>query len=251
MSDGERHQDEGDYRTSGQQGEQGDQEGPRRRQGDIEEKSSTDGHGEQDKGGRWGNNGDQGGQQQHQQKQPKRDEGGYVGGDGVGWQRHWQHRRRNNDSESGDGGDRAVGDFVRRDAEHVRGERGDQTRKRTNWRYRSCPGTLGIATWNVERLSESKIEQLELLMEQYGLSILCIQETHKSGAYSYTMETGTLVVLSGGPQAEREYAGLGFMIAPNLVKSVMGHREHTSRFKAESERRQHHICDCICAPGRP
>ena len=56
-----------------------------------------------------------------------------------------------------------------------------------------------------------------------------MQETHKVGAESYLTDDGFLVVLSGGIVGEREYGGVGFIIAPVMRRHVIGFSEHTDR----------------------
>ena len=66
-------------------------------------------------------------------------------------------------------------------------------------------------------------------MHSHCLHVLCIQETHIAGATSFITEAGFLVILSGGPGEEREYAGVGFIVSPAMRHAVIGFREHTGR----------------------
>ena len=62
-----------------------------------------------------------------------------------------------------------------------------------------CVGRCRIGTWNVEGLTDSKIIELQMLMEERDIGVLCIQETHRSGADYFLTSEGFLVILSGGP----------------------------------------------------
>ena len=66
-----------------------------------------------------------------------------------------------------------------------------------------------IASWNVEGLTDVKLEELCLYMSEHGIAVLCIQETHKLGCPYYDYN-GFLVILSGNENKERETAGTGF-----------------------------------------
>ena len=67
-------------------------------------------------------------------------------------------------------------------------------------------------------------------MKILGIDILCIQETHKSGSSYEITDDGFLLILSGAPSEEEvETAGVGFLIAPHIRRSVIGFRQETSR----------------------
>ena len=86
-----------------------------------------------------------------------------------------------------------------------------------------------IATWNVEGLlTASKLEQLKLVMLRRRLGIMCLQETHVSGS-PYYVSDGFLVVLSGGTDGQREYAGVGFLVSPSVRSAVIGFTQHSNR----------------------
>ena len=85
-----------------------------------------------------------------------------------------------------------------------------------------CMGRTKIATWNVEGLTDSKVEELQIIMEERGIGILCLQETHRAGADYFFTEKGYLLILSGGPVGQREWAGVGFIIASFFRRSIIG-----------------------------
>ena len=90
-------------------------------------------------------------------------------------------------------------------------------------------GELVIASWNVEGLSDIKLWELTSMMKRRSISVLCIQETHISNSPYYTTDDNFLVILSGGADGEREFAGVGFIIAPWAVQSVVGFLQYTNR----------------------
>ena len=54
------------------------------------------------------------------------------------------------------------------------------------------------------------------------IPILCIQETHVATSERYITFGNYLVIVSGHDKDEREYAGVGFIIAPHIVPSILG-----------------------------
>ena len=81
-------------------------------------------------------------------------------------------------------------------------------------------------------MGNTKIIELQRHMEDLGLDILCIQETHATGSVKFTTPEGYLVILSGGepsPDGQRDYAGVGFIVAPRATASVMSYMQYASR----------------------
>jgi len=83
-----------------------------------------------------------------------------------------------------------------------------------------------------DELGNTKIIELQKHMERYDIQVLCIQETHGTGSCAFTTPEGYFVILSGGEplkEGEREYAGVGFIIAPEARRSVLSYLQHSSR----------------------
>ena len=60
-------------------------------------------------------------------------------------------------------------------------------------------------------------------MTRRQISILCIQETHARISERYRTFGNFLVINAGHDQEDqREYAGVGFIIAPSLIPSIIG-----------------------------
>jgi exonuclease III len=89
-----------------------------------------------------------------------------------------------------------------------------------------------IASWNVEGLrgeANTKLFELRLFMKNNGISILCIQETHLHGVHYY-IEDGFTLFLSGSAESSgRSYAGVGFLVAPWAIKSIISFRDINDR----------------------
>ena len=39
-----------------------------------------------------------------------------------------------------------------------------------------------------------------------------------------------LTILSGGPEGEREYAGVGFLVSPHMRQHIIGFNDHTNQW---------------------
>ena len=88
-----------------------------------------------------------------------------------------------------------------------------------------------IGTWTVEGLPESRPEKLlQVLdhMKSHGIAVLCVQEIHRRGS-DYFEVNGFLVIFSGNDRGEREYAGVGFIVAPWVKAAVMSFTQRSSR----------------------
>ena len=85
-----------------------------------------------------------------------------------------------------------------------------------------------MATWNVEGLSDTKVVELIEFMRRRDIGVLCIQETHICSSPYYSVD-GFLVILSGSASAQRESAGVGFILSPLAQKSLVGFLQKTNR----------------------
>ena len=75
------------------------------------------------------------------------------------------------------------------------------------------------------------MEQLKLIMKEFEIGILCMQETHFGDSISFDSDR-FLCVLSSNVQDDREYAGVGFLIAPWVRQSVKSYLQYSSRMAA-------------------
>ena len=92
---------------------------------------------------------------------------------------------------------------------------------------------LHFGSWNVEGLTDIKLEQLCSIMRTRALGLLCLQETRVSYSGSRILDNGYIVITAAQDDEKKTYAGVGFLLAPWMKKSVFS-------FKPISER----IC-CI------
>jgi len=85
---------------------------------------------------------------------------------------------------------------------------------------------MTLVSWNVEGLTEEKTETLKSLKHTQGWDIICMQEIWKRGSINEVDDQGFLIILSGQDATDvknnRPRAGVGFMIAPWAVGSVLG-----------------------------
>ena len=63
-------------------------------------------------------------------------------------------------------------------------------------RIRPSSNLDGIASWNVEGMTESKLVELESIMASQRIGILCMQDTHVKESQTYFTAGGYLVILS-------------------------------------------------------
>ena len=86
----------------------------------------------------------------------------------------------------------------------------------------SDTNNIKALTWNVEGLTDVKLIQICTYMDRHQIDVCCIQETRKSKSEYYFTDEGYMVILSGGNCSEREWAGVGCIIAPRLRCHVDG-----------------------------
>ena len=67
------------------------------------------------------------------------------------------------------------------------------------------------------------------MMKRRHIGILCLQETRIAKTPYYYTDSGFLVILSGSSTEKKEWAGVGFLIAPWLAKSLTGFLQQSSR----------------------
>ena len=90
----------------------------------------------------------------------------------------------------------------------------------------------------MEGYTNAKRIQLQIYMRDQGIGILCLQETHKPNSDYYTSEEGYVIIMSGGVEGLREDAGVGYMIAPWMRKSIVSFCQASSRMASPKIRVQ-------------
>ena len=111
-----------------------------------------------------------------------------------------------------------------------------------------------IASWNVQGLSDVKIQQLIRTMQARGIGLLCMQEVRRPGS-AYFLEDGFLIIQSGSSGEEREWAGVGFIVAPWLRPCISGFLQKSNRLCSIKLKTTSGKLSVICAyaphNGRP
>ena len=92
-----------------------------------------------------------------------------------------------------------------------------------------APHFLKIASWNIEGYSEDKLISLQMTMIRESIDILCLQETHRLLSDYFVSDEDFLIILFGGSNTDREYAGVGFLIAPYIRKSILRFCQKSNR----------------------
>ena len=86
-----------------------------------------------------------------------------------------------------------------------------------------------FVSWNIEGLTEAKIVALQQFMKNNRVGIIGMQETHKLMSDYYESEEGFLIILSGSSEGSKECAGVGFMVAPWMRRSIISFCQASSR----------------------
>ena len=85
-----------------------------------------------------------------------------------------------------------------------------------------------MSSWNVEGLTDVKIQEICQYMLLNSIDIVCMQETRSPKSDSFSASDGFAVYLSGRGDGEREFAGVGFIVAPSFRKFIIGCDPHSS-----------------------
>ena len=74
---------------------------------------------------------------------------------------------------------------------------------------------FSVVSWNVEGLSESKLVEIRICMQQQGIDALCLQETRRKHSFVQMLDEGYLFINSGHDSENISFAGCGFLLAPS------------------------------------
>ena len=91
---------------------------------------------------------------------------------------------------------------------------------------------LIVSSWNVEGLTDITLHEMRAYMVLNSVDIVCIQESRKSKSDHFATCDGFAVFLSGRGDEEREFAGVGFVVAPSFRKFVIGCDPYSSRISS-------------------
>ena len=87
--------------------------------------------------------------------------------------------------------------------------------------------TFVVASWNIEGLTTSKIEELQIHMINRKVQIMCLQEAHWTDSAYFVPDAGFLLITSG--QEDAAYAGVGFLVAPHCRRGVVSFCQFSGR----------------------
>ena len=104
-----------------------------------------------------------------------------------------------------------------------------------------------IGNWNVQGLTDLKLVELQAFMVAMQISVLSMTEVHVAGAESYVSNAVFFVALSGGVIGQREYGGVGILVAPWARKYAIGFSEFSDRIMSMKLRIKGGQLGIICA----
>ena len=87
---------------------------------------------------------------------------------------------------------------------------------------RGVDGNLIIISWNIEGMTDIKLHEICMYMESNSVDIMCIQKGRRLQSDTFKNDAGYSVYLSASGTGSREWAGVGFIIAPCMRQSVLG-----------------------------
>ena len=87
---------------------------------------------------------------------------------------------------------------------------------------------MTFASWNVKGVTDIKIFSICLYMRMYGIDVVCLQETRVPQA-EYYYDGGYKVIFSGIDEAQRNWSGVGFIVAPWCIDSIHGFLQYSDR----------------------
>ena len=107
-------------------------------------------------------------------------------------------------------------------------------------------------SWNVEGFTEEKGETAKSLMSSEGWHVVCMQEVWKHVSEYHVDEDGYLFVFSGldktGAAGQgNARAGVGFIVAPDAIKYMIGFTQVSARMAAIKFKIQGGSCAFVCA----
>ena len=84
---------------------------------------------------------------------------------------------------------------------------------------------INVATWNVEGITDDKLICLIRSMRFYSIQVFCITETHIEHSFQLSTDDGYLVFYSGTNIESPSHSGVGFIVAPSTISTIIGCRQ--------------------------
>ena len=101
--------------------------------------------------------------------------------------------------------------------------------KANSMHFSSNGECINICTWNVEGLTDIKIEQVCSYMNSNSLDVTILQETRRLKSDYFQWESGHHIYLSGSSTGEKEWAGVGFIVSGRFHRRVLGFTPTSNR----------------------
>lgn len=94
------------------------------------------------------------------------------------------------------------------------------------------PNQLNIGSWNLEELTNINIHEVCEYMKTNSVDVMCIQECRNLKSDEFWSDSGHIVLLSGSGRGLMEWAGVAFVVAPNMQTNRV-----SDHFQTESQSR--------------
>ena len=106
---------------------------------------------------------------------------------------------------------------------------------------------INVGTWNVEGITDDKLICLIRSMRFYRIQVFCITETHMEHSFQLRTDDGYLVFYSGTNIESPSHSGVGFIVAPSTISTIIGCRPISNRICSLKLRVTHGVIWILCA----
>ena len=86
-----------------------------------------------------------------------------------------------------------------------------------------CPTRLILGSWNLEGLTDIKVHEVIIYMRANSIDVMCIETRKTSSDFVYA------VFLSGSGGIAKEWAGVGFIVAPHVLGQIVSFKPFSNR----------------------
>ena len=98
----------------------------------------------------------------------------------------------------------------------------------------------------MEGLTDIKLYEIGMYMRSNNIDVMCMQETRKKLSDNFITFFGYSVHLSGSSGDAREWAGVGFIVAPRVRKFMVGFTLFSNRVASFALKCcGWMLCDCV------
>ena len=111
---------------------------------------------------------------------------------------------------------------------------------------------LILGTWNIKGMTDTNLIEITSYMANHSIMILAIQETRRLRTDRFVTDDGSAVFLSGSTSGQREWAGVGFTVAPSFSRHIIGFKGFRVGWLASScKRAVVALGGTVCMPRQP